>query len=148
MVFPEKPKPDPFSYWPLILLLLIAIIIIYLGYKYYSKRRLQNPTDIPATEPLNPTSTDPESQILDHSGPHGTMTTGLTDTPSRGVTGSVLDGEITSGPGPAQPVERTICREIKRKFIIGEGRFGKVWVGEWHGKDVACKIFDSRDDAR
>lgn len=150
MVLPEDNQidnPSAFTYWPLIFLLLIAIIIvIYFGYKYYQKRK-QPQSEQPETSPLNPTSADPESQILDHSGPHGTMTTGLTDTPSRIVSEQFNSGECTSGTGPANPVERTICREIKRKFVIGEGRFGKVWVGEWQGKDVACKIFDSRDDA-
>ena len=124
MVLPEDNQidnPSAFTYWPLILLLLIAIIIvIYFGYKYYQKRKQPN-TEQPETSPLNPTSADPESQILDHSGPHGTMTTGLTDTPSRIVSEQFNSGECTSGTGPANPVERTICREIKRKFVIGEG---------------------------
>lgn len=129
MVLPEESSDNPSiltSYWPLILLLLIAIIIaIYLGYRYYQKRNENTTENIPETRPLNPTSTsgDRESQLLgDQSGPHGTMTTGLTDTPSRmNSDRSVINSEITSGTGPANPVERTICREIKRKFIIGEG---------------------------
>ena len=42
----------------------------------------------------------------------------------------------------------TIARQIRLKKRIGKGRFGEVHMGTWAGRDVAAKIFDSRDDAR
>ena len=42
----------------------------------------------------------------------------------------------------------TIARQIRLKKRIGKGRFGEVHMGTWSGRDVAAKIFDSRDDAR
>jgi TGF-beta receptor type-1 len=30
--------------------------------------------------------------------------------------------------------------------VCGQGRFGEVWRGKWHGEDVAVKIFSSREE--
>jgi len=32
------------------------------------------------------------------------------------------------------------------KLIIGKGRYGEVWQGEWRGEYVAVKVFSSIDE--
>lgn len=43
-------------------------------------------------------------------------------------------------------VQRSIARQIQLEKIIGNGRFGQVWVGRWRGEKVAVKIFSSREE--
>jgi TGF-beta receptor type-1 len=43
-------------------------------------------------------------------------------------------------------VQRTIARQIQLVEIVGKGRFGEVWRGQWRGENVAVKIFTSRDE--
>ncbi len=38
------------------------------------------------------------------------------------------------------------CQQITLVNIIGKGRFGEVWRGEWRGENVAVKIFSSVDE--
>ncbi|KAL7036345.1 hypothetical protein ACKWTF_008784 [Chironomus riparius] len=55
----------------------------------------------------------------------------------------------TSGSGSAGLpllVQRSIARQIQLEKIIGNGRFGQVWVGRWRGEKVAVKIFSSREE--
>ncbi|XP_074600859.1 TGF-beta receptor type-1 babo isoform X2 [Brevipalpus obovatus] len=54
----------------------------------------------------------------------------------------------TSGSGSGLPllVQRTIARQIQLSEMIGKGRFGEVWKGQWRGESVAVKIFSSRDE--
>ena len=35
---------------------------------------------------------------------------------------------------------------IKIFNVLGKGRFGEVWRGEWRGENVAVKIFSSIDE--
>jgi len=51
----------------------------------------------------------------------------------------------SSGQGEAELVVYTISREIRLGALVGKGRYGIVYRGTWSGKDVAAKIFDSRD---
>lgn len=37
-------------------------------------------------------------------------------------------------------------KQITLVNIIGKGRFGEVWRGEWRGENVAVKIFSSVDE--
>lgn len=43
-------------------------------------------------------------------------------------------------------VQRTIARQIRLYEIIGKGRYGEVYRGNWRGENVAVKIFSSRDE--
>lgn len=43
-------------------------------------------------------------------------------------------------------VQRSVSRQIQLEKIIGNGRFGQVWVGRWRGEKVAVKIFSSREE--
>nr|KAI8744877.1 TGF-beta receptor type-1-like [Biomphalaria glabrata] len=53
-----------------------------------------------------------------------------------------------SGSGSGLPllVQRTIARQIRLCEIIGKGRYGEVWRGNWRGENVAVKIFSSREE--
>ncbi|GFN99932.1 receptor protein serine/threonine kinase [Plakobranchus ocellatus] len=53
-----------------------------------------------------------------------------------------------SGSGSGLPllVQRTIARQIRLMEIIGKGRYGEVWRGNWRGENVAVKIFHSREE--
>ncbi|KAH9498580.1 Activin receptor type-1B [Bulinus truncatus] len=53
-----------------------------------------------------------------------------------------------SGSGSGLPllVQRTIARQIRLSEIIGKGRYGEVWRGNWRGENVAVKIFSSREE--
>lgn len=53
-----------------------------------------------------------------------------------------------SGSGSGLPllVQRTIARQIRLCEIIGKGRYGEVWRGNWRGENVAVKIFPSREE--
>ena len=35
---------------------------------------------------------------------------------------------------------------ISQSNVLGKGRFGEVWRGEWRGENVAVKIFSSIDE--
>jgi hypothetical protein len=55
---------------------------------------------------------------------------------------------MTSGSGAGQRLleQRTIARQIKKIEIVGKGRYGEVWLGDWGGESVAIKIFTSQDE--
>ena len=67
---------------------------------------------------------------------------------STGDTGANTMDCATSGKGQPMLTELCISRTIRLGKEIGKGRFGVVCIGAWQGRDVAVKIFDSRDDAR
>jgi TGF-beta receptor type-1 len=52
----------------------------------------------------------------------------------------------SSGYGHPLLVQRSIARQIHLVNLIGKGRFGEVWKGQWRGDNVAVKIFNSRDE--
>lgn len=56
--------------------------------------------------------------------------------------------EMTSGLGEHALNQRTIAQTISsgRKDHVGSGRFGRVFVGSYHGENVAVKAFRSEDD--
>jgi len=51
-----------------------------------------------------------------------------------------------SGSGPPLLAQRSIARQIRLDKLVGQGRFGEVWKGDWRGGDVAVKIFSARDE--
>lgn len=52
-------------------------------------------------------------------------------------------GDFSSGSGAGLPllVQRTIVREIERTELIGQGRYGKVYLARFRGENVAAKVF-------
>uniref|UniRef100_A0AAQ4NZB0 receptor protein serine/threonine kinase n=1 Tax=Gasterosteus aculeatus aculeatus TaxID=481459 RepID=A0AAQ4NZB0_GASAC len=61
---------------------------------------------------------------------------------------ALLDQSCTSGSGSGLPflVQRTVARQISLMELVGKGRYGEVWRGQWQGENVAVKIFSSRDE--
>ncbi|XP_066972035.1 TGF-beta receptor type-1-like isoform X2 [Macrobrachium rosenbergii] len=131
----EEEEPPEWKLWHIILVasillfLLLAIIVISLGWLWHHRKRSQR---------LRRGFPDVES-VLDRSevplmGPH---------TPIRDVIELTSSG---SGSGLPLLVQRSIARQIQLIEIIGKGRFGEVWRGRWRGEYVAVKIFSSRDE--
>lgn len=54
----------------------------------------------------------------------------------------------TSGSGSGLPflIQRTMARQIDLICLIGKGRYGEVWKGNFKGETVAVKKFASRDE--
>ena len=69
-------------------------------------------------------------------------------TPYAPDTIGLFDQSCTSGSGSGNPIltKRTIARNIKIGDLIGSGRFGKVFIGEYEGDEMAVKQFASRDE--
>ena len=59
---------------------------------------------------------------------------------------SIMD--ITSGSGSGVPrmVERTIAKQIELQEVIGSGRYGQVYLGDYRDDHVAVKIFSTVDE--
>uniref|UniRef100_A0A1B0ABM6 receptor protein serine/threonine kinase n=1 Tax=Glossina pallidipes TaxID=7398 RepID=A0A1B0ABM6_GLOPL len=59
-----------------------------------------------------------------------------------------LQHSVTSGSGSGLPVfiQRTLNKQVSLIECIGRGKYGEVWRGQWHGENVAVKIFTSRDE--
>ncbi|CAG0914522.1 unnamed protein product [Notodromas monacha] len=71
------------------------------------------------------------------------------ETPVCPETGSVSCDAVpwsSSGAGLPLLVQRSVARQIALIEVVGQGRFGEVWRGHWHGEDVAVKIFSSREE--
>jgi predicted Ser/Thr protein kinase len=39
-----------------------------------------------------------------------------------------------------------VARQVTLLKVIGKGRYGEVWQGEWRGEYVAVKVFSSIDE--
>lgn len=57
--------------------------------------------------------------------------------------------ELSSGSGSGLPllVQRTIVKEIEFTQLIGQGRFGKVYLAKFRGENVAAKVFNPSAEA-
>ena len=55
---------------------------------------------------------------------------------------------LSSGSGAGIPLlaPRTVARHIRLVDVVGKGRFGEVWKGQWQGEWVAVKIFHSWEE--
>ena len=55
---------------------------------------------------------------------------------------------MTSGSGSGMPrmVDRTIAKEIELQEVIGSGRYGQVYLGDYRDEHVAVKIFSTVDE--
>eukprot|EP00095_Tigriopus_kingsejongensis_P006114 snap_masked-scaffold98_size375582-processed-gene-0.0 protein:Tk06114 transcript:snap_masked-scaffold98_size375582-processed-gene-0.0-mRNA-1 annotation:"activin receptor type i" len=61
---------------------------------------------------------------------------------------AVAESGLSTGSGSGLPlmVQRSVARQVHLRHIIGRGRFGEVWRGQWRGEAVAVKIFSSFDE--
>lgn len=101
-----------------IAVLVVLVIIMYLIYKRLQKRQLRK-------------GRYPNLSYSQHSG----------TCEKRGL-GSVLECWSCQSGSDFQPfAQRTSAQDLDLIKVIGEGRFGKVWRGLWHGDDVAVKLF-------
>lgn len=57
--------------------------------------------------------------------------------------------ELSSGSGAGLPllVQRTIVKEIEFTQLIGQGRYGKVYLAKFRGENVAAKVFHPAAEA-
>lgn len=60
----------------------------------------------------------------------------------------LMEMTVTSGSGSGLPflIQRTVARTIKVTDLIGNGRYGQVYLGYYQGEPVAVKKFFSRDE--
>lgn len=60
-----------------------------------------------------------------------------------------LSDELTSGSGSGLPVlvQRTINKEIEFTHLLGQGRYGTVYLAKFRGENVAAKVFNSLAEA-
>lgn len=62
------------------------------------------------------------------------------------ITMSFAASDSGSGSGLPLLIQRSVARQIALHEIIGKGRFGEVWRGQWRGEDIAVKIFSTLDE--
>ena len=75
-------------------------------------------------------------------------TAGMMEAKPTGEMDVMMDLTITSGSGSGLPflIQRTVARTIKITEMIGNGRYGQVFLGYYQGEPVAVKKFASRDE--
>ena len=101
-----------------IAVLVVLIVIICLVFKYLQKRQLRK-------------GRYPNLSYTRHS-----------DACHKRKLGSVLECWSCQGESDFHPfAQRTAAQDLDLIKVIGEGRYGKVWRGLWHGDDVAVKLF-------
>uniref|UniRef100_A0A914VD03 receptor protein serine/threonine kinase n=1 Tax=Plectus sambesii TaxID=2011161 RepID=A0A914VD03_9BILA len=57
-----------------------------------------------------------------------------------------VEASSGSGSGVAHLVQRTVGGHLVRQEWIGKGRYGEVWKAEFHGSDVAVKVFYTTEE--
>ena len=67
---------------------------------------------------------------------------------SSDITDDSMAETMTSGSGSGMPrmVDRTIAKQIELQEVIGSGRYGQVYLGEYRDEHVAVKIFSTVDE--
>lgn len=101
-----------------IAVLVVLIVIFYLVYKHLQKRQLNK-------------GRYPNLRYVRHSGT--CHNSGLS---------AVLECWSCQNRSEFHPfAQRTAAQDLDLIQVIGEGRYGKVWRGLWHGDDVAVKLF-------
>ena len=80
-------------------------------------------------------STTASSQAANNSGAVSTLQDYLT-----------ISNYSGSGSGLPLLAQRSVARQVTLEKVIGKGRYGEVWLGEWRGEDVAVKVFSSIDE--
>ena len=67
---------------------------------------------------------------------------------SSDITDDSMLETMTSGSGSGIPrmVERTIAKQIELQEVIGSGRYGQVYLGDYRDDHVAVKIFSTVDE--
>lgn len=99
-----------------IAVLVVLIIIFYLVYKHLQKRQLDK-------------GRYPNLRYTRHSSHKSRL-------------GAMLECWFCQRSTDFHPfAQRTAAQDLDLIKVIGEGRFGEVWRGLWHGDDVAVKLF-------
>ena len=64
------------------------------------------------------------------------------------ITDDSMAETMTSGSGSGMPrmVDRTIAKQIELQEVIGSGRYGQVYLGDYRDEHVAVKIFSTVDE--
>ena len=67
---------------------------------------------------------------------------------SSDITDDSMAETMTSGSGSGMPrmVDRTIAKQIELQEVIGSGRYGQVYLGDYRDEHVAVKIFSTVDE--
>lgn len=138
-------KPDNQWTLPLVICTVCIIAIGLLVYFWYTRCRCRAKGD--GIREYGDNSADVLLlRLRDETSQSGT--TGQTSDSTRMTRISSTDPNgATSGAGPEMLTQQYISRTVTLGEEIGRGRFGKVNLGRWQGRDVAVKIIDSRDDA-
>ena len=133
----------------LILLPIVGLSLVVAGGFYVWHRfncfGLQKPGFLPMNSAYSVSSSRPPTSssrtteitiplILDDSQPSSTL--------------KEMMEETCSGSGSGLPLlmQRSIAQQITLNQVIGQGRYGKVHLGQRLGENVAVKIFSTRDE--
>ena len=91
--------------------------------------------------------------LLRHKGQHGAKpllqkSNGSASHRDTDITDDSIMDTMTSGSGSGVPrmVERTIAKQIELQEVIGSGRYGQVYLGDYRDEHVAVKIFSTVDE--
>ena len=99
--------------------LIVLIVVFYLVYKHLQKRQLINAGRYPNLRYARHLGASHRRRVC-----------------------SVLGCWACQKESDFQPfAQRTAAQDLDLITVIGEGKYGKVWRGLWHGDDVAVKLF-------
>jgi len=120
---------------PLVVVLLLVLILVLLYRQCFPSFRYQM-----VSKPFQNTV------VIDLGSAKSTASSYLTDESQSTMKESLESTYSGSGSGNPLLVPRSIARQVNLMTVVGKGRYGEVWKGQWRGENVAVKIFSSRDE--